>query len=53
LKAAQIGGLLLEIETCRDEMVQLASETSLANQRVIAASRKLDRLLNEFNQYAK
>ncbi|WP_099421381.1 aspartyl-phosphate phosphatase Spo0E family protein [Bacillus massilinigeriensis] len=40
--------LLEDIEHCRNEMVRLASNTSLSNQRVIAVSTKLDQLLNKY-----
>jgi hypothetical protein len=35
-----------DIENCREEMVQLALKTSMSDQRVIEASKKLDHLLN-------
>jgi len=50
---AQFRGLIEEIESCRNEMVRLASETTLANQHVLETSRRLDHLLNEFNQGRK
>lgn len=40
--------LLKDIEKCRKEMVELASSTSLSNQRVIDTSTKLDHLLNKY-----
>jgi len=49
----QLTGLIDEIESCRNEMVRIASETSLANQLVLDTSRRLDLLLNEFNQFKK
>lgn len=42
-------GLIEEIETQRDNMVRLASETSLSNQKVIEESKKLDYLLNKYH----
>lgn len=41
--------LMEEIENCRDEMVRLASETSLLHPHVIAASKKLDLLLYQYH----
>jgi hypothetical protein len=41
--------LIEEIEMCRNEMVRLASKTSLLNQEVITTSKKLDQLLNQFH----
>ncbi|CAM4091516.1 Spo0E family sporulation regulatory protein-aspartic acid phosphatase [Mesobacillus thioparans] len=40
--------LLKDIENCRKEMVELASKTSLSNQRVVDISTKLDHLLNKY-----
>jgi len=40
--------LLKDIEQCRKEMVELATKTSLSNQRVVDISTKLDRLLNKY-----
>jgi hypothetical protein len=39
-----------DIESCREEMVQLASKTSLSDQRVIDASKRLDHLLNLYSK---
>lgn len=44
-----LDSLLEDIEKCRYEMVQLASHTSLSNQRVVDISTKLDRLLNKYH----
>ncbi|MFE8704218.1 Spo0E family sporulation regulatory protein-aspartic acid phosphatase [Cytobacillus sp. FJAT-54145] len=41
--------LLKEIEYCRNEMVYLASQSSLSNENVIAVSTKLDDLLNKYD----
>jgi stage 0 sporulation regulatory protein len=41
--------LLKDIERCRREMVQLASDTSLSNDQVVEVSTKLDKLLNKYN----
>jgi stage 0 sporulation regulatory protein len=43
-----INSLLKDIEKCRSEMVQLASSSSMSNQKVIEASTKLDKLLNVY-----
>ncbi|WHY77795.1 aspartyl-phosphate phosphatase Spo0E family protein [Neobacillus sp. WH10] len=48
-----IPGLMEEIESCRNEMVRIASETSLANQLVLETSRRLDHLLNKLYQFKK
>lgn len=40
--------LLKDIESCRQEMVYLASHSSLSNQEVIRVSTKLDDLLNKY-----
>jgi hypothetical protein len=45
----QLDGLLKEIENCRQKMVRLASETSVANLHVIKISVRLDSLLNKYN----
>jgi hypothetical protein len=45
--------LLREIETCRQEMICLASETSYANSQVIEISVKLDSLLNKYHLLRK
>ncbi|MEH7120683.1 aspartyl-phosphate phosphatase Spo0E family protein [Neobacillus vireti] len=42
-------GLLEEIENQRNDMVRLASETSLSHHKVIEASKRLDRLLNKYH----
>jgi hypothetical protein len=42
-------GLLEEIEIQRNDMVRLASETSLSNHKVIEASERLDCLLNNYH----
>jgi hypothetical protein len=42
-------GLLEEIEIQRNDMVRLASETSLSNHKVIEASKRLDCLLNNYH----
>jgi len=39
-----------DIEKCREEMLQLASNTSLSDPRVIEASKRLDHLLNKYSQ---
>jgi Spo0E like sporulation regulatory protein len=38
-----------DIESCREEMVQLALKTSLSDQRVIEVSKRLDHLLNLYS----
>jgi hypothetical protein len=38
-----------DIENCREEMVRLASKTSLANSLVIETSKRLDSLLNKYH----
>ncbi|MDZ5474159.1 aspartyl-phosphate phosphatase Spo0E family protein [Bacillus sp. 31A1R] len=40
--------LLEDIESCRREMVHLASHSSLSNQKVVEISTKLDQLLNKY-----
>ncbi|MFK9095157.1 Spo0E family sporulation regulatory protein-aspartic acid phosphatase [Bacillus salipaludis] len=42
-----------EIESCRDEMVRLASDSTLANHQVLETSQRLDHLLNKFSHYKK
>ncbi|MEH7093519.1 aspartyl-phosphate phosphatase Spo0E family protein [Neobacillus vireti] len=42
-------GLIEEIEIQRNNMIRLASETSLSNQKVIEESKKLDYLLNKYH----
>ena len=42
--------LMKDIESCREEMVQLALKTSLSDQRVIEASKRLDHLLNLYSK---
>ncbi|MEH7546091.1 MULTISPECIES: aspartyl-phosphate phosphatase Spo0E family protein [Bacillaceae] len=44
-------GLLEEIEIQRNDMVRLASETSLSNHKVIEASKRLDCLLNKYHLF--
>jgi hypothetical protein len=39
-----------DIETCRQEMIQLALKTSLSDQRVIEVSKRLDHLLNLYSK---
>lgn len=39
-----------EIESCRYEMISLAVKTSLSNIDVVELSKKLDYLLNEYQQ---
>ncbi|WP_223596261.1 aspartyl-phosphate phosphatase Spo0E family protein [Neobacillus bataviensis] len=46
---ARLEGLLAEIESCRMDMVRLASVNSFAHHEVIEASRRLDSLLNEYS----
>ncbi|MCA0972399.1 aspartyl-phosphate phosphatase Spo0E family protein [Halobacillus litoralis] len=41
--------LLEEIETCRDQMSQVALENSLSSQEVLQVSRKLDALMNQYD----
>ncbi|HYK71782.1 MAG TPA: aspartyl-phosphate phosphatase Spo0E family protein [Pseudoneobacillus sp.] len=38
--------LLVDIERCREEMIELANNSSFSNKRVVELSTKLDRLLN-------
>jgi hypothetical protein len=40
--------LLVEIEQCRKEMIQLASHSSYSNSKVVEISTKLDGLLNKY-----
>ncbi|PLS10384.1 aspartyl-phosphate phosphatase Spo0E family protein [Neobacillus cucumis] len=47
--SAPFHGLLKEIEIQRNDMVRLASETSLSNHMVIEASKRLDSLLNKYH----
>jgi hypothetical protein len=42
-------GLIEEIEIQRNNMIRLASETSLSNHKVIEASKRLDSLLNKYD----
>jgi len=42
-------GLIEEIEIQRNNMIRLASETSLSNHKVIEASKQLDYLLNKYD----
>jgi Spo0E like sporulation regulatory protein len=44
----QLHGLVEEIENCRQEMVRLATETSIRNKQVIETSTRLDLLLNNY-----
>jgi hypothetical protein len=44
----QLHGLVEEIENCRQEMVRLATETSIRNKQVIETSTRLDLLLNKY-----
>jgi hypothetical protein len=43
-----VDALIQNIEECRNQMIQLAKDTSLSNQEVIQASTKLDHLLNTY-----
>ena len=49
MMSSSYGGLVEEIEIQRNNMIRLASETSLSNQKVIEASKKLDSLLNQYH----
>ncbi|WP_409252564.1 aspartyl-phosphate phosphatase Spo0E family protein [Bacillus sp. SCS-153A] len=42
--------LLEQIEEHRNQMVELALQSSFANEKVVEISSKLDRLLNTFHQ---
>ncbi|MBP2241619.1 stage 0 sporulation regulatory protein [Cytobacillus eiseniae] len=42
--------LLKEIEECRKEMIELASIFPLSNKEVVAASKRLDQLLNLYEK---
>jgi hypothetical protein len=45
--------LLVEIEVCREKMIQIANTTSYSNKRVVDLSVKLDGLLNKYYQISK
>ncbi|WP_139070041.1 aspartyl-phosphate phosphatase Spo0E family protein [Bacillus sp. FJAT-27225] len=45
----KLAKLAQDIETSRNEMVQLASNTSLTDRDVVEASIKLDSLLNTYH----
>ncbi|OLN21384.1 hypothetical protein BTO30_15245 [Domibacillus antri] len=45
----QLTNLWNEIENCRYEMISLAMKTSLSDIKVIEISKKLDELLNEYD----
>lgn len=40
--------LLLDIELCRGEMMELATTSTYTNKRVVELSTKLDELLNKY-----
>jgi hypothetical protein len=40
--------LLFQIEDCRRQMVELAKETSYADEKVVHLSTRLDNLLNQY-----
>lgn len=42
--------LLNEIEECRQEMLELSSKYALNSEAVILISKKLDKLLNKYQQ---
>ncbi|HLO11813.1 MAG TPA: aspartyl-phosphate phosphatase Spo0E family protein [Pseudoneobacillus sp.] len=42
------GQLILDIEKCREEMVELAKNSSYSSKKVVDLSTKLDRLLNKY-----
>ncbi|WP_090833446.1 MULTISPECIES: aspartyl-phosphate phosphatase Spo0E family protein [unclassified Bacillus (in: firmicutes)] len=44
--------LLREIERCRQDMITLASHSSLTDRDVVQASAKLDSLLNQYYSLA-
>ncbi|PLS15805.1 hypothetical protein CVD28_20020 [Bacillus sp. M6-12] len=46
--ASRLGELLKNIEECREEMIVLATHSSMVDDRVVEASSKLDYLLNEY-----
>ncbi|TGB02044.1 aspartyl-phosphate phosphatase Spo0E family protein [Halobacillus salinus] len=41
--------LLKEIETCREQMSRVAVENSLSSNEVLQVSRKLDALMNQYD----
>ena len=45
--------LLKQIEDHRSRMVEMALESSFANEKVVEISSKLDNLLNSFDQTSK
>ncbi|WP_230980978.1 aspartyl-phosphate phosphatase Spo0E family protein [Rossellomorea arthrocnemi] len=44
----RMNDLLFQIEDCRRQMVELASESSFANEQVVDLSTRLDDLLNQY-----
>ncbi len=40
--------LLYQIEDCRRQMVELAKESSYADEKVVSLSTRLDNLLNQY-----
>ncbi|QED45993.1 aspartyl-phosphate phosphatase Spo0E family protein [Cytobacillus dafuensis] len=45
--------LLKDIEDCRKEMIKLASHSSLSDKQVLDMSKKLDQLLNLYENHMK
>ncbi|MFD2442545.1 Spo0E family sporulation regulatory protein-aspartic acid phosphatase [Bacillus sp. CGMCC 1.16607] len=41
--------LLVDIERCRGEMVELANALTYSNKKVVDVSTKLDKLLNKYH----
>ncbi|RFU69969.1 aspartyl-phosphate phosphatase Spo0E family protein [Peribacillus saganii] len=46
--ASELGQLLKNIEECREKMITLATHSSMADDKVVEASTKLDTLLNKY-----
>ncbi|MFC2947422.1 Spo0E family sporulation regulatory protein-aspartic acid phosphatase [Virgibacillus sediminis] len=44
--------LLEKIEECRKEMISLSDTHDLTSEVVVASSTKLDKLINEYQNYA-
>ncbi|WP_240508128.1 aspartyl-phosphate phosphatase Spo0E family protein [Virgibacillus indicus] len=45
--------LLEKIEECREEMITLSSTHALTSEAVVLSSMKLDKLINEYQNYVQ